>query len=38
MSNDFILAVAAIGAVIVEAAKLAFDIIKWRDERDKPKK
>lgn len=38
MSNDFILAVAAIGAVIAEAAKLVFDIIKWRDERDKSEK
>lgn len=32
MSNESMLALAAITASVVEAAKLVFEIVKWRDE------
>ena len=32
MSNESLLALAAIIASTVEAAKLVFEIVKWRDE------
>lgn len=41
MSNESMLALAAIIASAVEAAKLIFEIVKWRDEhhkRDKKKR